>query len=520
MKPTKSILARAKNYLVAASLWLVGSVPAASLLQEGFNYPAGTLGNNPPWTGATSLIMVSNVGQTFPNLADFSPPSFCAAVAPGSTAVSYRPLNNSASSGVVYFSLLINFISKPGSYYIAGLLQSTNAPPGGAAADPLDLIDNTSGTGYKLGVRAKGGTTSYVANSLVPMSTNTTYFVVMKYDFSSGQASLYLNPPPGGTEPATPDATSTAATTVPDLSFLYLRAGSSSAGNFLISTLRVATTWNEATPAASAPLLVSSNTITANGAMLNAFLDSLQVDKFWLVGTSVNWLTGVPGGNGPNMTLGTDSHCSAFAPAAAELLGVYLLRPPDASDLNLANNQADWFVTNAFGWFPITTGMTNVQHMVNTGLLVMASYKAASGSGHIAVLRASTRTDADVNAYGPEECQSGTYNFADTNIITGFNQHPGAFPNNIKYYGHNVNYPVSPTWPWFGTNAVANQNFKASMTTIIGRAYQLQASSNLVNWTPLLNFTNSNIPATFFTNSTFSDVFAGDRQKFYRIQPQ
>ena len=722
MKNTSPIsFAWAAEFLVAAGLCLDSTAHAAPLLQEGFNYPAGILGNNSPWTGATSLIVATNTGLTYANLADFSPPSLCAGVFQGVTAASYRPLDTTANSGVVYFSFLLNFTSKPGSYFIAGLLQSTNAPPGGTSADPLDLIDNTSGSGYKLGIRAKGGTTTYVTSSVVPMSTNTTYFVVMKYIFTNGLASLYLNPQPGGSEPVSPDASSTATTPVPDLKYVYLRSGSATAGNFLVGTLRAGSTWAEVTPAtggqngklffaaqpatttagnflpamsvqlqdalgnnvasnnvavslsvnagtfaggtptantspaglasfnnlavttagtytltasatgfdsvissnftinpaaidhyafsvpspvfvgqpftvagtafdifsnavttdSSTLVTLSSSTgnvafdannngnfgetgdnvlalsnggfslnardnlvqtvsltatdalgktggsgaitviadgITANGVMLNAFLDSMQVDKFWLDGTSVNWLTGVPGGTGANMTAGTASHCSAFAPAAAELLGVYLLRPPAASDLDLANHQADWFLTNTAGWFPIPA-MTNAQHMVNTGLLVMASYKASSGSGHIAILRASNRTDAEVNATGPEECQSGTYNFADTNIVTGFNQHAGAFPSNIKYYGHVVNYPVSPVWPLLGQTGMTNQNFKAGMTTIVGRKYQIQWSSNLANWSSLLNFTNSNTPVTFFTNSAFSDPVSA-AQKYYRILPK
>ena len=711
-----------RAWLMLAGLGLGGQLAAAApLLTEAFNYPAGVLGNNAPWTSPTSLINVTNTSLTFSNLADLTPASLCAAVAPGTTAVSYRSLDAVASGGAVYFSFLINFTTKPGSYYIAGLLQSTNAPPGGATADPLDLIDNTSGTGYKLGIRAKGGTTAYVANALVPMSSNTTYFVVMKYNFANGLAALYLNPPPGGNEPATPDATSTAATTVPDLKYVYLRAGSSTAGNFLVSSLRAATTWSEVTPAgnvvagklffstppiataagnalpavtvqlqdsagnalttsnvtislnlnsgtlvsgtvtantdasgsasfnnlvnttagtysltASAtgfsaqvssifsilpaaihhysfslnnpvfvgqPFAVSgtafdvysnvvttdnttmvtltdnagnllfdannngvfgepgdhlttlsngvfnlnardalaencavtvsdangksgysglitviSNAITANGAMLNAFLDSLQVTNYWLGGTSVNWLTGAAGGSGPNKTAGTSTHCSAFAAAAAQLLGIYLLRPPDASDINLANNQADWFVTNTAGWFAIAA-MTNAQHLADAGLLVMASYKSASGSGHIAILRASNRSDADVNATGPEECQSGEYNFGDTNIATGFNQHAGAFPSGIKYFGHTVNYPVGPTWPQFFQSAATGTNFTAGITTIVGRKYQLQWSSNLVNWSALLNFTNANSPTTFYTNGTVSDA-TGAAKKFYRLVTQ
>jgi hypothetical protein len=500
--------------LATAALFLLAAAArsmAVSYLQEGFNYQPGNLGNNPPWTNATDLISVTNIGLSYPYLAAFTPPSNCVAVSEGSSVVTYRALTTSATNGCVYFSFLINFSTLPGNYHIAGLTQRTNASPGGAEDDPLDLIDGTPGSGYNFGVRSMGGTTSYMTNGTFLLSTNATYFVVMKYNFTDGGASLYVNPPAGSTEPSSPDAFSSASNIAPDLSFVYLRVASASAGDYLISCLRVASTWPEVTPA--------SNAATAydQAAMLSAFLDSLQVNHYWLVGYSVNWLTGATGGSGPNMTLGTDSHCSAFAAAAADLLGIYILRQPDASDIDLANHQAVWLPTNTAGWFPIDS-MVDAQHLANTGTLAVASYLNPDGSGHIAVLRPSNRTDASVNTFGPEECQSGDYNYADTNVITGFSEHPGAFPSNIYYYGHTVSYPVLPARPVWSQSFVSNQMFLANVSTIVGRTYQVQRTSDLTLWTPLLTFTNSNDSIDFTTNVVITDaVTAGG---FYRLLAQ
>jgi hypothetical protein len=513
---------------VLAVLLLAGSRANGVLyFQEGFNYAPGILGTNAPWSGATSLINVTNYGLSWPNLTNFSPPANAVVVSPGSTAASYCPLTSAATGGLVYFSTLINFSKLPGSYYIAGLTQSTNTPPTGTANDPIDLIDNIYGSGFKFGIRAQGGTTFYATNSLLPLTLNTTYFLVFKYDFSDGSASLFINPPLGVGEPDAPDATSTSATVASDLSNVYLRSGSSSAGTFATGPLRVGSTWEDVTPVTGivtnnpSTNTVATNAISGidtNGAMLGAFLDSLQVDKYWLDGYSVNWLTGAIGGSsGYNKTLGTASHCSAFAGAVTYLLGVYLLRQPDASDLNLANHQADWLATNTAGWFPISA-MTNAQHMVNTGLLVVASYKASSGSGHIAILRPGNWSDTTINALGPEECQSGTYNFADTNISTGFNQHPGAFPGGILYYGHVVNYPVSPVNPVLTSKGISNQLFKVGFNTLTGRKYQVQWSSNLVNWTVLTSFTNSNNSTNFYLSQVLQDTVS--TRRFYRLLAQ
>jgi hypothetical protein len=156
--------------------------------------------------------------------------------------------------------------------------------------------------------------------------------------------------------------------------------------------------------------------------------------------------------------------------------------------------------------------------MANTGALVVASYQASSGSGHIAVLKPSNRTDVSVDAFGPQECQSGDYNFADTNIVTGFNQHPGAFPSNILYYSHAVTYPIGLVTPVFTNYAVSNQMFVSSASTIVGRKYQALWSTDLSTWTPFLSFTNSNKSANFYTNITFQQPLSGRR--FFQLLVQ
>ena len=274
-------------------------------------------------------------------------------------------------------------------------------------------------------------------------------------------------------------------------------------------------------PGNSSPFEVGpTNTISAEGQALSDLLDSFAVEQYWVRGVSVNWLTGASGGSGPNMTTGTASHCSAFAPAVAYVLGVYLLRPPDKSDLNLANNQADWLVTNTAGWFPVPS-MTNAQHLANTGVLVVASCKETSGSGHIAVLRPSTRSDADVQAYGPQECQSGVNNYNSTNVIAGFDQHPGAFPDRIHYYGHTYTNPIMRINPVFGPRGLSNNVFRADATTIVGRKYKLQWSSDFAAWSNVLAFTNSNNSSNFFCLTPLTDSTApGAPRRFYRLLAQ
>ncbi len=234
----------------------------------------------------------------------------------------------------------------------------------------------------------------------------------------------------------------------------------------------------------------------------------------------MNWLTGAEGGSGPNMTAGTSTHCSAFAAGAAAVLGVYLLRPPEQSDVNLANKQADWLRTNTAGWYPVPS-MNNAQQLANAGTLVVASCKETSGSGHIAVLRPSTRSDADVQAYGPQECQSGVNHYNSTNVTAGFDQHSGAFPDRILYYGHAITNPIVPVNPVFGLPSLSNNVFRADAATVVGRKYKLQWSSDFGGWNNASAFTNSNNSSNFFclTPLTHSPG-PGTSGRFYRLLAQ
>src|SRR5271163_3577371 len=81
--------------------------------------------------------------------------------------------------------------------------------------------------------------------------------------------------------------------------------------------------------------------ISAAGQRLAALLDGMQVEKLWQPKYRVDWRTG-ESVSGFITTPGGHTHCSAFAAAAAERLGVYLLRPPEHPQDWLANAQERW----------------------------------------------------------------------------------------------------------------------------------------------------------------------------------
>ncbi len=170
-------------------------------------------------------------------------------------------------------------------------------------------------------------------------------------------------------------------------------------------------------------------------------LDQMDVEHHWLAGKYVKWRTGEtldkPVTDGKSHT-----HCSAFVAAAAEELGVYILRPPQHPASLLANAQYDWLGGEGRkeGWMPVATGV-EAQQLANRGNLVVAVYKESNPKtpGHIAIVRPSTKSEAKIREEGPQIIQAGKDNHASTSLKEGFKHHRNAFRDGqIRYFAHPV----------------------------------------------------------------------------------
>ena len=177
--------------------------------------------------------------------------------------------------------------------------------------------------------------------------------------------------------------------------------------------------------------------IEANGQQLARLLDDTGVDHLWMRGWHVDWQTGAqdratPGG--PEAR----THCSAFIAAIAERLGIYVLRPPQHPQNLLANAQMHWLRAEGeqAGWRPLA-GPRDAQTRANAGELVLAVWENPNPHrpGHAAIIRPSEKTDAQLDADGPQETQAGTRNYLDTNVATGFRSHP---KDQIRYFAHSI----------------------------------------------------------------------------------
>lgn len=176
--------------------------------------------------------------------------------------------------------------------------------------------------------------------------------------------------------------------------------------------------------------------ISPAGEKLNVFLDSLDVSNKWLPYHQVNWRTGEQLSRYRNSALGT--HCSTFVAAAATKLGVYILRPPE-HDGPLANAQYYWLRAkgNKHGWAVVENNI-NAQRIANQGCLVVIAYANPNNRkpGHIAIVRPSDKSRAEIVTRGPQIIQAGKKNYNSTALTSGFRK-PLKNPR-ILYYAHNT----------------------------------------------------------------------------------
>jgi hypothetical protein len=191
--------------------------------------------------------------------------------------------------------------------------------------------------------------------------------------------------------------------------------------------------------------------VSPAGEWLAAALDKLDVEHHWLRGNEhIAWRSGLPllEEHGKKLTpLAKDeTHCSAFAAAAADELGIDLLHPPEHSHVLLANAQYDWLPSaegRKAGWRAVGDAV-DAQRLANAGELVVAVFKNpdAARAGHIAIIRPAAETPSEIRAKGPRITQAGFTNYKSADLMTGFNHHPGAWEANgrggVKFFAHAV----------------------------------------------------------------------------------
>ncbi len=271
-------------------------VNAQVLYDETFDYATvpGPLSGQGGWVEGGGVHTVTGEGRTIvnPPLAYSDGAGFWALSGLGNSFLmydigkvtadnyAYKPfVSTPVSTGVVYLSFLFQIPSSASS------ISSTNTEvfglADGTSAGPKVMVQRLGSaspyTTFKFGTtRGAASTTAYKYNTVAPTTCTigTVYFIVMKYDFSTQTASVFINPAlTSATEPTTPEVIDNNSTTVrTQLNNLWNR-NQSSWGNFYVSGVRVSTTWAAAVALPATPLSVPQNvtatTPTNNGVTVN-----------------------------------------------------------------------------------------------------------------------------------------------------------------------------------------------------------------------------------------------------------
>jgi len=263
-------VASAENYLTTSPGTLTVTTPAAPaalLLEENFDYPAGALLSANNWTAHSAAGTNSvKVVEGSLSLGSYNTPSGNSAALSGSgedVSRSFAPVS-AGTPAYAAFLVKVTSATAAGDYFF-----HFGPQPLGTTFRARVFARLTASGKVQFGTSTGSGTVSYGTTEYDLGSTN---LLVVKYlfDASSNSTALYVNP--GATEPTTPSATtSEAGSPSPNIGTVALRQGSSSAPSLVVDGLRVGTTFEvvatgQTGPACQAPVVTTPATITATTA--------------------------------------------------------------------------------------------------------------------------------------------------------------------------------------------------------------------------------------------------------------
>lgn len=288
MKKITLLLALCLSFMVAQ---------ATVIVDEKFDYATATLAGESTWTTAGTLtsgtgrnivtpaLTYSNTGGTY--ILSGEGKAIYTDITASTGYLITKPLPAPINSGVVYLSYL----------YKAGVIQTQTAAEvfgmgTGTSAGARIWVGKTANAGFwKFGITRSSTTTADVSWSTKEFNDiSEVVLLVIKYDFSTGVATFYINPTLAATEPVTPEASNNNGTARANFNNLWFRANGTSMFNYSVGGARVSTTWAEAVavksesavqltaPVVGAASLVAAESFTANWtAVANASAYTVRV---------------------------------------------------------------------------------------------------------------------------------------------------------------------------------------------------------------------------------------------------
>lgn len=187
------------------------------------------------------------------------------------------------NSGSVYYSVLIKLPNitgqatntSIGNYFMH--LTDTNGTTGVTSGfvGRLHVRAGSAANTFNLGILNNSASAATAANiygaTPVDYAINTTYLVVVKFNYSTNTASLWVNPVVSATEPTAMVSTNVSTTTAPlkSKAICIRQAGTSSAGtgNIEIDEIRVSNNWSDVmgiAPVTNPSLKFNPTTLTVN----------------------------------------------------------------------------------------------------------------------------------------------------------------------------------------------------------------------------------------------------------------
>ena len=218
------------------------------------------------YSDAAGLTALSAIGNSLWN--DYTGVS-------GNNYVTYKEFTSTPiESGSIYMSYLFQAIKQGGSQ--GEVLGVTDSIHRGAMRTWIGK--GADATTYKIGLTRSSGASAdiqYIATKTYTYGT--IYFIVLKYEFATGKASLYINPGIGSTtEPTAEVIDDIKGTARTSMRYLMVRNGGSNKAYYNASSVRICTSWSDAvaayktslpkidTPSIGAAQAVDVESFTAN----------------------------------------------------------------------------------------------------------------------------------------------------------------------------------------------------------------------------------------------------------------
>lgn len=242
-------------------------VNAQVIFEETFSaFPTSTDVTGIPTNGW--LNWASNLGPTAVDLRTVSNSALSYSDAGGLTALSgagnslWNDYTGVSGNNYITYKEFSSTPVETGSIYLSYLFQAIKQ--GGTQGEVFGITDSIhrgavrtwigkgiDATTYKLGLVRSSGASADIQYVTTKTNTyGTIYFIVLKYEFSTGKASLYINPGVGTTSEPTADVIDDLKGTArTSMRYLMVRNGGSNKAYYNASSVRVCSSWTDAVAA-------------------------------------------------------------------------------------------------------------------------------------------------------------------------------------------------------------------------------------------------------------------------------